>query len=306
MLYLDDLAVWVKTQKGSIVRLVVCTVCVLIAIFIGFTESNEKPKLQQTIEDNKIKTAELEYTRDSIQAKIDSFGTITGDSFTPMDIGTPVANWQSEYNQNFGSQTQSSITAKKAEVAEVLTQYCMSGVNINAWYDRQNSDTKWRFITLQTYLINDVKMVKGVFECYMNQNGGAITFNNNNLVAVAICTFNADTQKIENVEYYETRTGSNFRDTVSPLEAQNTNIIGLFNAISTDQVYALYVKGESDITDADTVSGDAVPEDGEADDETDDSDNNEADDEPTVSDDDNNDDSSIIDDIIDNVEGGNK
>lgn len=312
MLYLDDLAVWVKTQKGSIVRGVSCGLFLLIAVFIGFKAVNEKPALEQTIADNDIKISDLNYKLSQIQTQIDNYGQITGTPFTPADIGDPVAVAQTDYCRDYSMLRDDNRIGTFNEIQNRITQYCTSGTNINSWYDRPNSLGQWDLLNSQTYLVNENSNsnIGGVFECI-------VPFRDNmyhsNTVAVVFCDFNSKTNKIENLRYYETRVGSNYRNVYNIADAiTNTNdtndtkddisIVGIFDFDAN--MYSEYIKPQHDDEQTDENTDEQVDVDSE---EQSGDDKQPAGQDVTEDKDDTSDDSSngVIDSILGNV-GGNK
>ncbi len=248
MLYLDDLAVWVKTRRGKLVQTVLCGIFLIIAVIVVIAKVSTIDNDKNTIKENDIEISSLNGTLSGITNKIDNYkSTDVTNTFTASNIGDIVADEQTKYG-NFDSYTGvETIGTAVDEIKENLSEYIEAGNLTDNWYDYKSGKYKWSFICRQAYVVNDVDYVEGVFVC-KNAHGDAI-------LAVATCKINVETNKIYDLEVMNTHAGNEFRTT-----EVISSIGSIYEPMTDEDFYRTYIRGDADtdVTDTDSNVSDNV------------------------------------------------
>lgn len=243
MLYLDDLAVWVKTRRGKLVQTILCGIFLAIAVIVVIAKVSTINNDKETIRLNDIEISSLNGELSGITNKIDNYkSTDVTNTFTPSNIGDIVAEEQTKYG-NFDSYTNiETIGTAVDEIKDTLSDYIEAGNLVDNWYDYKSGKYVWSFICRQAYVVNDVDYVEGIFVC---KNGHG----NSETLAVATCKINVETNKIYDLEVMNTHAGNEFKTT-----EVISSIGSIYEPMTNEDFYRTYIRGDADtdITDVDS------------------------------------------------------
>lgn len=205
-IYLEDIAVWVKTQKGSILRGVMCLVILLITGFTVWKGFSEKDVLAQTIIDNDAVLAQDEYDIALLDKTLESLGRNTDrEMFTPSDNGGgAIAYLQTKYaghssegeamiSEQFekirsGDPSSSTLYEKNG-----LRAYTANEILCNPWFDMPRVKYSWSCVSRQSVVIDNEKSIPSVFLC---------RFGNGPYLAVTVGVFDLETGRLNSASVY--------------------------------------------------------------------------------------------------------
>lgn len=245
MIYFDDIAVWTKTQKGSIVRGVLCGICVLALGFIIWRTCSDIDKLEATISVNEVTLAEKQYQLSAIEKKIADYDVqsiIT--TYMASDCGDLVSEKQVNYfsilqGTNIDLMNEALITNESE-----LNSY-ISGRNSNKgpWYSMNTQNVKrtfnWSFLTRQASVVEDVP---SIWVLISSENfESADTPNVENILSVAVANYDASSQTFSGLEIYDTYAGDVFKETYSiPHVGNIVSENCLLNSANNNEYYAAW------------------------------------------------------------------
>lgn len=218
MFYLDDLAVWVRTQKGSIVRSLICVLLVGIAGFTVWRGFQEKDVLSVAIEENATVLAQDTYDLNRLTEEAKKYERdISYNLFTPTDDGgDSIAYLQSKFG-GFDDSATEAIPEKSDLVRNGnpdmtqgpekygLVKYTAGADLNNPWYDNPYLSYTWSCISKQSIVVDgDDGKIPAVFVCRFGYPGTDI--------GVAVGRFQYATGLLEGVDTYVTYAGSKLLD----------------------------------------------------------------------------------------------
>lgn len=289
MIYFDDIAVWTKTQKGSIVRGVLCGICVLALGFIIWRTCSDIDKLEATISANEVTLAEKQYQLSAIEKKIADYDvqSITT-TYMASDCGDLVSEKQVNYFSILrGTDIDLMNEALIANESELNSYISGRNSNNGPWYSMNTQNVKrtfnWSFLTRQASVVEDVPSIWVLISS--EDSDLADTPNVENILSVAVANYDASSQTFSGLEIYNTYAGNVFKETYSiPHVGNIVSENCLVNSANSDEYYAAwrslldgveYVPSD----DAETVSENTVEDSTEVTtEESDDSDDNSSDD----------------------------
>lgn len=221
MFYLDDFAVWCRTQKGSILRTVICAVMVLIAGVTVFKAVSAGDGLKATIEENSAVIAQDNYDINVLDQQI---ATVTADSnkgdiFVPNEAGGDAI----AYLQNRYSGLAKTGGGSKADPEDIregdpngtnpyetagLVTYVSSAAARNAWFPNMYAIYSWACDSAQPVILDMPGNVPGIFTCWYGSRNDA----EGKLLSVAIGRFEPTTGMLNGASIYRSYDGRGYNN----------------------------------------------------------------------------------------------
>lgn len=212
--YLDDFAVWVRTQKGSILRGVICGALILATGLVCWRAFSIQDDLDAVLASQVDQMAQDEYDLNRlIEQRAEIVRTQGHDMFTPAeDGGEPIAWLQSKYNgwnQDIGDVLPQRMAAVKNGDASAsnpteqagLLSYVNSENLCNPWFTNPYAGARWSCASTQTVVTDNVNQVPAVFVCRPSNSSLDTCY------GIATCMFDLATGKLSSADVYTTYTG---------------------------------------------------------------------------------------------------
>lgn len=219
MIYLDDLAVWVKTQKAHIIRDVVCGAGCLMIVGMFVSANKDGKHLEEVITENKTTLSETNYKLTQANKKISDYNTNSVvKTDTARDVGDAIAEYQTQYGTIISALNNqySDVDTTNAQLAEVqnsLTDLILDGGDaINPWYqvgdNITTSNYAWEFLTRQA---TSATVLPSVWQCTqtLTTSGTAAV---QNVLSVTFADYDITTKQFSNVKTYQTYNGKDFSE----------------------------------------------------------------------------------------------
>ena len=178
--YLEDFAVWVRTQKGSILRGVICLALLIFAgvtVWKGYSVKDELvadiAALDDALAQDKFDINTLDYQMQELNV---SGGSM--ELFTPStDGGDTIARLQSMYSgygSNSAEDTEKQLSYVRNGNPEGTDAYLQRGLKgyttteslRNMWFDNYRVSYEWRCLSRQSLVLGNASSVDVVFKCY--------------------------------------------------------------------------------------------------------------------------------------------
>ncbi len=233
MLYLDDLAVWVRTQKGSILRGIMCLIAIFAIVIIFWKGLSKKPALENQIKEYDTQITKLDYDigerNKEIQGTADD--SISAKDSYQFKAGNNIAELQSQYGQFEYVNDLANLNERYKAIKENLTQYVMSGENIDNWYEHLKGGYTWRYTNPLPYVIDKSDIIDVLFTCKKD---------NSPVLAVATGKVRAREDKVYDINVYLTYAGQQFQTNI------DSSISGpgsLFTSMDDETFYRKYLSG---------------------------------------------------------------
>ncbi len=241
MIYLDDLAVWAKTQKAQVIRGVVCGIGGLIIIGMFVSSSKESDHLEEVIEENKTTLSETDYKLTQANKKITDYETNSVvKTETARDVGDAIAEYQTQYgtiiralnNQNSDvDNTNAQLTEVQNNISELITD---GGNSVNPWYQLSDNVTSgnytWEFLTRQA---TSAKVIPTVWQCSQTMYSSGSSTSIKDVLSVAFADYDIETRLFSNVEIYQTYNGRLYSENVT----SNSMMNGLVGSVVPDECW---------------------------------------------------------------------
>lgn len=243
MIYFDDIAVWTKTQKGSIVRGVLCGICILALGFIIWRTCSDIDKLEATISANEVTLAETQYQLSAIEKKIADYDV---QSVTTTYMASDCGDLVSEKQVNYFSILRGtdinlindSLVANEAELDSYI-----GGRNSNKgpWYNINTQNVRktfnWTFLTRQASLVENIPSI-WILSAY---DESASENSIDTILSVVVADYDAMSQTFSGLEVYDTYAGHVFKDTyVVPHVGNIVSENCLENSPNRDEYYTAW------------------------------------------------------------------
>ena len=166
-MYFDDLAVWVRTQKGSIVRGIMCALLIIFGIIGIIGQWRTHDDLEEIVERNKNTLATQSFEVQQLKQRIDSFDDVTlSDSQSASEIGYEIASLQSKYGGFLDLNANPAIIAEnQQEIESELRQYIIDGLRRYEWYAQRRVTYTWECLSNMSFLMNGATTLPVLFKC---------------------------------------------------------------------------------------------------------------------------------------------
>lgn len=220
MIYFDDIAVWTKTQKGSIVRGILCGICVVATGLVIWKTCSDIDKLDATIQANEVTLAEKAYELSAIEKKIEEYDVQSiVDTYMASYCGDAVSAKQVDYFSILSDTNIDNMNKRLLENEDALSVYFSGrGSKVGPWFDMNTVNIKrffnWNFLTRQASTTTDVPSV-WVLTIKEYRDESQVGININEVACIAVGNYDAKTETFSNVEIYDTYAGSMFKSTAT-------------------------------------------------------------------------------------------
>ena len=230
MIYLDDLAVWVRTQKGSILRGVLCGVIGIIAVAMllsSFKASKElETKISDQNEEIKLLTNQISRKDNDIKSFADNELLLRASMSAP---GMAVAKLQTEYGSFKDTDDINKIQQKVNEIQTNLKEYLKQGESYDDWFVNKRGRYLWNILTTDNYVTNNKAYLDGWFEC-SNANTA------DSIYAITLGKYDFNENMFYDLVVYTTNVGYGF------LKSGTVGDVGrLFKFRTNDEYYTDYI-----------------------------------------------------------------
>lgn len=210
--YLEDFAVWVRTQKGSILRGVICAIIVVLMGVTIVQAFMQKDDLAETIRANDEVLAQDDYDLNRLNEIRSGINRQTGhELFTPADDG---GNWIARLQTLYGSFQQDDAEDVTKHLTDIrngrpdgstreeqngLRAYVSSDSLCNPWYSNLKAVYTWDCASKETVVTDNVTEVSGIFVCTYGRT--------DKILAIGIGIFDWETGLLSSVDVYTTYPG---------------------------------------------------------------------------------------------------
>ena len=218
MIYFDDIAVWTKTQKGSIVRGILCGICVVATGLVIWKTCSDIDKLDATIQANEVTLAEKAYELSAIEKKIEEYDVQSiVDTYMASYCGDAVSGKQIDYFSILGDMNIDNMNKRLLENEDALSVYFSGrGGAVGPWFEMNTSNIKlwlnWQFLTRQASTVTDIPSI-WILTAKERSGENQSTIDINDIICVVVGNYNAKTETFSDVEVYDTYTGNVFKNT---------------------------------------------------------------------------------------------
>lgn len=172
MLYLDDMAVWLHTQKGSILRGCLCGAVVLASAVTGFMTWSGRDAQAAEIKKNEVTIAECRYQLDAINQKINGFDANEDlVYYSPRAVAEPIATLQSRYGGYIENTSVDTIRADSEAVRNELADYIEASASESPWFPNFATSYEWVYPMREESIVQTVPVV---FECRDTKSGSLL------------------------------------------------------------------------------------------------------------------------------------
>lgn len=231
-MYFDDLAVWVRTQKGSIVRGIVCALLVLIGIFGIIGQWRQHDKLNEIVDRNKNTLATQSFEVQQLDNKIAEFDqTRLTDSQSVSEVGGRIAELQSKYGGFLDLNANPAVIAEnQQQIEQDLRQYIVDGLRRYEWYGQRRVSYTWECMSNTSFLMNGATTLPIVFKCTIPAQNRVTMIP----LSVALGSIDVTTGKLVTLQIWNTKGGEELmQETGEILNAQPS-----FGRIFTYDMYS--------------------------------------------------------------------
>lgn len=241
MIYLDDVNVWLRTQKGSILKGVLCAGILAGAVVSGFSTFGKIKSFEDRIRQNNVSISEKQYQLDAINMRIENYDGAEDTAFyEPGKVCNEVALLQTGYggNENFVSvdkikRVAEENLAKLRDLMSANTAYAAS-----PWFNSVQTPYEWICMNKENSYISTVPVV---FECRDKDTQG------HDLYALTTAVYDGEINRLTDVNIYLTAYGKQTLDPVADDSSQFAqDVLGIIGKGDEDR--------ESGISDNDADS----------------------------------------------------
>lgn len=258
MIYLDDVAVWLHTQKGSILRGCLCAGVLLSAGVIGLSSWNKYDSQKEEIKKNEVSIAEYNYQLDAVSTRIENYDKNADVVYySPKDVcdgvnNVPgIAKLQTKYGGYEEHISISAITEEAKLTRDSLAEYVTSGSKnqgVVPWFPDVNTHYEWVYPMQEESVVADVPVI---WVCKSDRS------NSDDIYAVTTGVYHGETNRCDDFDIYYTVLGRSILDKGSEPDSDEIvdDVDGL---LSKDKDENLYEDGEGkneDIEDDDMYEG---------------------------------------------------
>ncbi len=212
MIYLDDMSVFLKTQKGSILRGVLCGVSLLIAAGIGISTWSSFDETKQQIEKNRISISEYNFELNKLNQAIENF---TGDepveTYSVKPVCSKIAELQTQYGSYETYSSVSQITEDAKRISGELNDYIDASQSEAPWFNDVMTKYEWSFEMREESL---VKKVPVIWVCRDKQTA--------DIYGVTTGVYDADTSRVDDLTVYCSKKGDYVLDAGSEESSEGT------------------------------------------------------------------------------------
>ncbi len=197
MIYLEDIAIEVKTKKYEKIRNITCGILLFFVFLSACNIVGTCMLNSEKIEKNLITIAEYKNKINAKQKEMDEYEKeVVNAYYDVTELGDSVAQIQSQYGGFNESISIADISQCAKETATEMDQYLYSGEGRSAWYQNMTCNYQWYYLMRQT---STVERIPCIWVCKSNAN---------TILAVTTAVCNATEQKFSEFKTYYTTQGN--------------------------------------------------------------------------------------------------
>lgn len=257
MIYIEDISVFLGTQKGSIIRGTVCTLLIAGTVLNVFGASSKNKDQLSKISENEASIADYKHQKVSIQEKIDTYDA-NADLvyYSTPDVTGKLAEIQNSYfglgKNNISDDEFNTILN---DFTEAMVDYSKSDAQTDPWYNVLDGNSyTWHSDIQESSIVNETPVL-----WYCSDSGNSAE---GNIYAVVTGTYYGDLVRCGDYKVYYTLYGYynvlSQNDNYDASQEINT-VTGIISSISNSSASDASTDSSS-ANSADSTSGESAGE----------------------------------------------